>query len=177
MEDKHSYYVLLKEVHDAEQEDSLERLRAAYTAFLDVYPLCFGFWKRYAEQEVRHGSIALADAVYEKALMLGHHCVELWSFYTAHAAAHWSVTEDVRKLFERATALVGTDYGASVFWDRYISYETGQAAREVGGDMSRVAAIYRRVLKLPLKVVDAYWIRFQQLAAVSSSLVLGQSLQ
>jgi pre-mRNA-processing factor 39 len=31
-------------------------VRAAYDAFLCEYPLCYGYWKRYAEAERRHGS-------------------------------------------------------------------------------------------------------------------------
>ena len=48
--------------------------------------LCFGMWKRYADQEVRHKNISFANDVFENAVVLGHHCVELWSFYGAHAA-------------------------------------------------------------------------------------------
>lgn len=48
---------------------------------------------------------------------------------------------------ERAAIFVGSDHGAAVFWDRYIAYETSQAALATGGDHSRVAALYRRVLK------------------------------
>ena len=77
----------------------MERMRAAYTALLTAFPLCFGFVKRHAEQEIRHGDIELANNVYEDAVVLGSHCVELWSFYVAHAATHWKKPEDIRDLF------------------------------------------------------------------------------
>lgn len=161
-----SYLSLLRALLEAQPHEPLHRMRELYSAFLGAYPLCFGVWKRWAELELRHGGLPLANQVYERAVSLGHHCVELWSFYASHAAAHWSVPAEVRKLFERAAELIGCDYNASVFWDRYIAYESAQAVSEPGGDMSRVAAIYRRVFKLPLKAVDAYWLRFQQLSAV-----------
>jgi hypothetical protein len=93
------YHALLTAVLDAEKEDSLEGMRSAYTALHAAYPLCFGFVKRHAEQEVRHGSIERANAVYEDAVVLGSHCVELWSFYVAHSATHWQQPEQIRELF------------------------------------------------------------------------------
>lgn len=156
------YDELLQAVLDAESAGTPEPLRAAYEALLVEYPLLFGIWKRLADLELKHGDRRRADAVYERALVTGSHCVKLWTCYVEHAAAHWDHVADVRKLFERGASLVGCDHGAGPFWDGYIAFE---AARGEGGDVSRVAALYQRVLLLPLRGVEAYWDRFQELAA------------
>lgn len=39
-------------------QGDIQHLRAAYDAFLARFPLCYGYWKKYAEAERRHGSSA-----------------------------------------------------------------------------------------------------------------------
>ncbi len=41
----------------ARTQDDLERLRGVYEEFLPAYPLCFGYWRKYAEAENRHGHV------------------------------------------------------------------------------------------------------------------------
>ena len=166
------YAALVHEVHEADAAlaasgdasgSGTARLRTAYDALLTEFPLCYGYVERCADFErVTGGSegIAHADAAYERALTLGRNCVELWAFYGAHAAAHWANPTDVRALFERGASLVGSDYASDTFWDRYLAFETSKA----GDDYSRVASLYRRQLQLPLRSLDALWLRFQQLA-------------
>ena len=35
-------------------QDKLANLRKVYDTFLAEFPLCFGYWKKYADLEVRH---------------------------------------------------------------------------------------------------------------------------
>ena len=158
------YGAMLQEIHEAEQAKEPTRLRAAYTAFLREYPLCFGYWKRLADFEVTVNTVDAANDVYERALVLGRYCVELWVFYGVHATTHWPRPDEVRALFQRGAAVVGSDYGADVFWDRYIAFETARA----DADHSRVSSVYRRALQLPLRSLDALWLRFQKLAVERS---------
>ena len=183
MEEFPSYSTLLQSINDADAavaatgdlsstSPAIIRLRAAYNAFLADFPLCHGYWKRFADFEMvvvdpttsdtpKHSR---ADAIYERALKLGKHCVDLWELYGQHATEHWSRPEDVRALFERGAAYVGSDHAGDVFWDRYLAFEATQA----GDDHSRVAALYRRILQLPIKSLDAVWLRFQQLSVERS---------
>ena len=172
------YASLVSAVHEAEAASDVDRARTSYDALLRDFPLCYGYWKRFADFEVsavaaaaagttdelNEEGVARANAVYERALVLGKFCVEIWAYYGAHATARWQKPEDVRALFERGASLVGSDYGAENFWDRYIAFETGRA----GDDYARVSSCYRRILQLPLRSLDALWLRFQQLAVERS---------
>ena len=98
------YPGLVAAVHEAEAAGDVERRRATLDAFLAEFPLCYGYWKRYADFEASLGdaeAISRADAVYERGLVLGRYCVDLWAFYGAHAAAHWAKPEETRALFEK----------------------------------------------------------------------------
>lgn len=65
------------------QEDT-ERLRAAYDAFLAEYPLCYGYWKKYADAEARHGNTEHAVHVYERGVAATPYSADLWAHYAAY---------------------------------------------------------------------------------------------
>lgn len=58
------------------------------------------------------------------------------------------------RLFERALAVVGTDYLSHPIWLKYLEYEENR--REWG----RVAALYTRLLKTPLQQLDNFYHRY-----------------
>ena len=55
-----------------------------------------------------------------------------------------------RSIFERAAAYVGTDWHAHALWDKYIGFEAGLS------NHAAVAALYTRLLALPLRDLDRY---------------------
>lgn len=144
-----------------------EPLRKALRGLVAEWPLCFGYWKRYADHELAHSGEARAREVYEEAVGVCTHSVELWALYAAHAVQHFETPDKVRGLFERAVALVGRDYLAAPLWDRYIAFEAATADRN-SADHARAGALYVRVLQLPLKALSSYWAKFQQWAATRS---------
>ena len=155
---------------EVEQQDSIDAIRRCFDSLLAEFPLSYGHWKRYADHEVRHGSVERATEVYERGVKAAAYCVELWSFYAAHAVTHWSAQPDkVRAVFERAVRQVGSDYLADKLWDRYIAFETPRADASATPDHSAVGALFSRVLRLPLKALDSYWARLGQLASTCSS--------
>ena len=166
----HAFMRHMSQVTEVEQQDNIEALRRCYDGLLAEFPLSYGHWKRYADHEVRHGSVERATAVYERAVEAAAYCVEIWNFYAAHAVAHWRGQPDkVRALFERAVAQVGSDYAADMLWDRYIAFETPRADSSATPDHSALGALYRRVLRLPLRALASYWSRLTQLASLCSS--------
>jgi pre-mRNA-processing factor 39 len=78
-------------------QDDLQHIRNAYDAFLAEFPLCYGYWKRYAESERRHGSTEAAAAVYERGVAATPYSTELWVAYTALLLATDAETEAVRR--------------------------------------------------------------------------------
>lgn len=160
------YASLVNALQEASTSRSPERLREAYEVLLREYPHCNGYWKQLADFEVKEGNAKRANEVYERALVMGCYSVDLWAFYGMHATANWQCPEDVRVLFERGARFVGSDYGADVFWDRYIAFETARA--DANHSRRVVSHVYRRALQQPLRSLDALWLRFQQLAVESS---------
>ena len=154
-------------VQKAEAAGDPEALRKALSGLVAEWPLCYGYWKRYADHELAHSGEARAREIYEEAVGVCTHSVELWALYAMHAAQHFETPEKVRGLFERAVGLVGSDYCAAPLWDRYIGFEAATADRS-SSDHARVGALYVRVLQLPLKALSDYWIKFQQWAATRS---------
>lgn len=57
---------------------------ATYDAFLASWPLCYGYWKKYAEAEARHGSVERAVAVYERGCAATPTSVDIWLYYAAY---------------------------------------------------------------------------------------------
>ncbi|CAN1270170.1 Pre-mRNA-processing factor 39-1 [Linum perenne] len=78
-------------------QDKIPKIRGVYDAFLAEFPLCYGYWKKYADHEARLGDMDKVVEVYERAVL--------------------------DRLFERGLAYVGTDYLSHPLWDKYIEYE------------------------------------------------------
>lgn len=103
-------------------QNDLQQLRAAYDAFLAQYPLCYGYWKKYAEAERRQGSSSgeadgagsgaaataaaggssaaaqqAAAAVYQRGVAAVPHSTELWVAYAALLQASDAPTDTVRR--------------------------------------------------------------------------------
>ena len=165
-----TFMTYLAQQTEVELHDNLDTIRRCFDGLLAEFPLSYGHWKRYADHEVRHGNLERATEVYERGVKAAAYCVELWSFYAAHAVTHWSAQPDkVRAVFERAVDQVGSDYLADKLWDRYIAFETPRADASATPDHSAVGALFARVLRRPLKALDSYWTRLGQLASTWSS--------
>lgn len=100
-------------------QDDIQQLRKAYDAFLERYPLCYGYWKKYAEAEKRHAasssaatdlaaaaagsngssgsSVEAAAAVYQRAVAAVPHSAELWVAYAALLQGSDAPTDTVRR--------------------------------------------------------------------------------
>ena len=73
-----------------------ERVAPTFESFLAKFPLCFGYWCKYADLQRRLGEAGSVDAaeaqekaatIYDRALEAVPLSVELWKAYTAHVKA------------------------------------------------------------------------------------------
>ncbi|MGH0184472.1 UNVERIFIED_CONTAM: hypothetical protein FKN15_015060 [Acipenser sinensis] len=64
-----------------EQENHLVASRKAFDAFFSRYPYCYGYWKKYADLEKRHGNIKRAEEAYRQGLQEIPLSVDLWIHY------------------------------------------------------------------------------------------------
>ncbi|XP_015968115.1 pre-mRNA-processing factor 39-1 isoform X1 [Arachis duranensis] len=140
-------------------EDNILKIRRVYDAFLAEFPLCYGYWKKYADHEARLGSVDKVVEVYERAVQGVTYSVDMWLHYCIFAISTYGDPDTVRRLFERGLAYVGTDYLSFPLWDKYIEYEYMQQ------DWARLANIYTRILENPNQQLDRYFNSFKELAA------------
>ncbi|KAK8694046.1 hypothetical protein V6N13_071610 [Hibiscus sabdariffa] len=140
-------------------ENNILKIRKVYDAFLAEFPLCYGYWKKYADHEARIGSMDKVVEVYERAVQGVTYSVDIWVLYCSFAIETYGDPETIRRLFERGLAYVGTDYLSFPLWDKYIEYEY------MHQEWSRLATIYTRILENPNQQLDRYFNSFKELAA------------
>lgn len=52
--------------------------RNVYDRFLEKYPFCYGFWKKYADMERRNNNLTDCIKIWERAVTEIPLCCELW---------------------------------------------------------------------------------------------------
>ncbi|CAM8933573.1 unnamed protein product [Rhodiola kirilowii] len=139
-------------------EGNIVKIRTVYDAFMSEFPFCYGYWKKYADHEVRHGSTEKVVEVYERAVQGVTYSVDIWLHYCTFTISTFGDQETVRRLFERGLAYVGTDYLSHPLWDKFIEYEYSQQ------EWSRLAMIYTRILENPIQQLDRFFNSFRDLA-------------
>lgn len=73
-------------------------MRQYYDAFLAEFPLCYGYWKRYADHEKKHGDPGKEGEIYERAVATVPYSVDIWAHYAAYKQQEpGSSTDDVRR--------------------------------------------------------------------------------
>ncbi|KAG5983653.1 hypothetical protein E4U55_007577 [Claviceps digitariae] len=137
---------------------ALSTFRDAYDRFLHKFPLLFGYWKKYADMEFNIAGPESAEMVYERGCASITNSVDLWTEYCSFKMETTHDPQIVRELFERGASLVGLDFLAHPFWDKYIEYEERQEAQD------RIYAIHARVIRIPLHQYARYYERFRTLS-------------
>ncbi|KAK2651912.1 hypothetical protein Ddye_011768 [Dipteronia dyeriana] len=155
--DFNSWTALLEETEKL-AEDIIVKIRRVYDAFFAEFPLCYGYWKKYADHEARVGSMDKVVEVYERAVQGVTYSVDIWLHYCIFTINTYGDPDTIRRLFERALAYVGTDYLSYPLWEKYIEYEYMQQ------EWSRVAMIYTRMLENPIQQLDRYLSSFKEFA-------------
>lgn len=165
----HAFDTWQQLVEAVESSGSTSDMRAVYAAFLDEFPLCWGFWKRYADILVQESGFKAGLCLYEDAVESGAGaCVELWINFCDTAVEAVSSDEafsidDARDLFDRAVGAVGLDWHSGPLWEAYLDFE------ESNEDWNRVGALYLRVFSVPLGALDKIHVRFRALMVSDSA--------
>lgn len=74
----------------------MSRLRETYDAFLAVFPLCYGYWQKYADAEARHGDETRVEAVYERGVAAIPNSADLWAHYCQWKQSAAAAPDDMR---------------------------------------------------------------------------------
>ncbi|XP_016379939.1 pre-mRNA-processing factor 39 [Sinocyclocheilus rhinocerous] len=157
-EDFNGWVYLLQYV---EQESHLEASRKAFDAFFLHYPYCYGYWKKYADIEKKHGYIHMADEVYRRGLQAIPLSVDLWLHYIAFLRENQDTSDGeaenrIRASYEHAVLACGTDFRSDRLWEAYIAWETEQ------GKLANVTAVYDRILCIPTQLYSQHFQKFKE---------------
>lgn len=78
-------------------QNNILKIRKVYDAFLAEFPLCYGYWKKYADHEANMGSIDKVVEVYERAVQGVTYSVEIWLHYCIFAISTYGDPDTVRR--------------------------------------------------------------------------------
>ena len=147
-----------------------ERVAPTFESFLAKFPLCFGYWCKYADLQRRLGEAGSVDAaeaqekaatIYDRALEAVPLSVELWKAYTAHvkAATAGQSSEKLRAAYKKATGRVGHDAAAAGLWDAFMEFEADRGTPET------VCDVFKSMLGVDASGrTDELWRRFKHLS-------------
>lgn len=134
-----------------------DELRKAFDAFLDLYPLCYGYWNKFAEILSKRRSPEAAIEVYERAVSAFPTSVDIWrhylSFMTSYlalpGASSWGLEDRQKRdrmdrLFKRALEAAGKQHGAGPLYGMCITWLASQER------WRRVRELYELALSVPL---------------------------
>ncbi|XP_066601471.1 pre-mRNA-processing factor 39 isoform X2 [Prorops nasuta] len=127
-----------------DQESDAEAAREAYTKFLERYPYCYGYWRKYADYEKKKGDPDNVQKVFDQGLKAISLSVDLWLHYINHCKGVYEKDEEkLREQYERAIAACGLEFRSDRLWESYIVWEMD------GARFNRVVALYDRLLCTP----------------------------
>ena len=78
-------------------QNNILKIRKVYDAFLAEFPLCYGYWKKYADHEARIGSVEKVVEVYERAVQGVTYSVDIWVLYCAFSIETYGDPETIRR--------------------------------------------------------------------------------
>ncbi|KAJ0052592.1 hypothetical protein Pint_01660 [Pistacia integerrima] len=94
--DFNAWTALLEETEKL-AEDNILKIRRVYDAFLAEFPLCYGYWKKYADHEARVGSMDKVVEVYERAIQGVTYSVDIWLHYCIFAINTYGDPDTIRR--------------------------------------------------------------------------------
>ncbi|XP_023685151.1 pre-mRNA-processing factor 39 [Paramormyrops kingsleyae] len=141
-----------------EQESHTTASRRALGAFLVRYPLCYGYWKKFADLERRAGNSIRAQEVCVRGLKAIPLSLDLWIHYITLLQDTLNMnlpesTQHIRSAFEAAVAAAGLEFHSDRLWEMYADWEREQ------GDLRAVTAIYGRVMRIPTQLYRGHFER------------------
>ncbi|TYI81580.1 hypothetical protein E1A91_D05G163200v1 [Gossypium mustelinum] len=139
--------------------DEIDNICLVYDSFLSEFPLCYGYWRRYADHMMRLCTIDKAVDVFERAVQSATYSIDVWVDYCGFSVSVFEDDNDIRRLFKRAISYVGKDYLCHTLWDKYVEFEF---SRE---QWSSLANVYIQTLRFPSKKLHHYYESFQKLVA------------
>lgn len=96
-------------------QGDIGRIRPVYDAFLAEYPLCYGYWKKYADAEAKYVSLQEASLVYDRGVAAVPYSVDLWGHYAMHKQKAAAPVEEVERYKLHVTIIITLHVMATSF--------------------------------------------------------------
>ena len=68
-----------------------------YDGLLSEFPLCYGYWKKYADAEAKYTSPEWAVNVYERGAAAVPYSPDLWGYYCTYKQKIGGTPEEIRE--------------------------------------------------------------------------------
>lgn len=128
-------------LQNVDQENNVEHARKAYNNFLELYPYCYGYWRKFADFEKRNNNKEECEVVFQRGLSAIPLSVDLWIHYMTYLKTHHTDDVDrIRSKFEEGLKMCGLEYRSDRLWDHYIKWEIDQ------NKLLNASNIYNRLL-------------------------------
>ncbi|KAF9129065.1 hypothetical protein BGW39_004492 [Mortierella sp. 14UC] len=139
---------------------NIANVRILYDAFLEKFPLCFGYWKKYSDLEFLSRGAEGAIEIFERGVKGIANSVDLWVQYCTFIMEHNADSrEQVEQLFERGAKCVGLDFMPHVFWEKFIAFY------EEKEEYSKLFQLMERVIKIPMHQYARFYQQYVQLVS------------
>lgn len=144
-------------LHMVDEHNIEVNARMAYSTFLEFYPLCYGYWKKYANFEKRNNNIHEFEKVLENSLSAIPISVDLWIYYMTYLRTErYDEEHHIRNEFERSLKLCGLDYHSDKLWHDYISWEVER------NELFNAIKIFYRLIRIPTSNYIKNFFKFQE---------------
>lgn len=78
-------------------QDDIDKISLVYDSFLSEFPLCHGYWRKYAALKTRLCSVDKAVEVFEQAVQSATYSVSIWFDYCSFSISAFEDTSDIRR--------------------------------------------------------------------------------
>ncbi|PPR83599.1 hypothetical protein GOBAR_AA37116 [Gossypium barbadense] len=83
--------------------DEIDNICLVYDSFLSEFPLCYGYWRRYADHMMRLCTIDKAVDVFERAVQSATYSIDVWVDYCGFSVSVFEDDNDIRR-FQKLVA-------------------------------------------------------------------------
>ena len=78
-------------------QDDIDVISLVYNSFLLEFPLCYGYWIKYAAHKARLCTNRDVVDIYEQAVQAVPHSVDLWVSYCCFGTCAYEEPADIRR--------------------------------------------------------------------------------
>nr|CDS34925.1 pre mRNA processing factor 39 [Hymenolepis microstoma] len=145
----------------AEKQPNIDVTRKAFDSFLQHFPYCYGYWKKYAILEKLQGNKDRCLEIFRKGVEAIPLSIDLW---VAYLEANLDIINGfdnfetrMRSLYEVALEKAGLEFRSDALWEHYLSWEAGH------NRWGHVLSIYDRLLRTPTQLYFQNWDSFKKM--------------